>query len=156
MKITRTNRIDYNPTNNDLEIASFVYRALTAVRDDGRFGDRKVFISAPWIMMLRLDIETGCNLTNGATIEDFKAWLLRSRRIARDGSEKGAPLVVLVRADLVAAMDHAVVMASETVTDGATFHFVLDPVFAHDAYAPRISVPNPFVPTERGGVGMSR
>lgn len=108
------------------------------------------------MMMLHLDVETGCNLTNGATIEDFKAWLLRSRRLTRDGSEKCAPLVVLVRADLVAAMDHAVVMASETVTDGATFHFVLDPAVAYDAYAPRTSVPKPFVPTARGRIGMSR
>jgi hypothetical protein len=52
----------------------------------GTSATAKVFISALWMMMLRLDVETGCNLTNGATIEDFKAWLLRSRRLTRDGS----------------------------------------------------------------------
>jgi hypothetical protein len=38
--------------------------------------------------------------------------------------------VVLARADFVAAMDHSVIAASETVTDGVTFHFVLDPAVA--------------------------
>jgi hypothetical protein len=88
-------------------------------------------------MMHRLDAEVRSDLTSVATIEHFKAWLLRSRRVTRDGTAEGAPLVVLARADLVAAMDPAAVAASETVTDGATFHFVVDPAVARDVYAPR-------------------
>jgi hypothetical protein len=146
-------RIDLTPTYNDLEITSLVHRALATVLDAGRFGDRKVFIASLWTMMLRIEVETGGTLTNGATLEDFKAWLLRSRRVTRDGTEEGAPLVVLARADFVAAMDHSVVAASETVTDGATFHFALDPAVACREYAPRPQVPKAFVPTRSGRVG---
>jgi hypothetical protein len=129
--------INLTPTRNDLQIASLVHCALTAVRGAGRFGDRKVFISSLWAMVLRLDAETGNDLTDGATIEHFKAWLLRTRRATRDGTADGAPLVVLSRADFIAAMDHTVVAASETIADGAHFHFVLDPQVARDVYAPR-------------------
>ena len=151
-KITR---IELTPSHTDLEITNLMYRALAAVRNPGRFGDRKVFISALWEKVLRLDAEAGGHLTHDCTLEDFKAWLLRSRRLTRDGTEKGAPLVVLVRADFVAAMDHSVVMASETNMDGSQFHFVLDPATAHEEYAPRTQAPKPFVPTARGRVGMS-
>ena len=78
--------------------------------------------------------------SEGATIEHFKAWLLRSRLLTRDGTEDGERLIVLCRADLVAAMDPALVAASETTTDGATFHFLLDPQVAsadYAAHAPR-------------------
>jgi hypothetical protein len=85
-----------------------------------------------------------------------QAWLLRSLRVTHDGTEKGAPLVVLARADFVAAMDHTVVAASETIMDGATFHFVLDPAVACSEYAPRTRAPKAFVPTTRGRVGASR
>lgn len=37
----------------------------------------------------------------------------------------------------LAAMDHTVVAASETIADGAHFHFVLDPQVARDVYAAR-------------------
>jgi hypothetical protein len=151
-KVTHT---DKNPLHNDLEIASLAHRALAAVQDAGRFGDRKVFISALWAMMLRLDAETGDKLTNAAALEDFKKWLLRSRRLTRNGLDQGAPLVVLARADLVAAMDYQIVAASETLADGAEFHFVLDPAVAHEAYAPQPPTPKAFVPTTRGRVGTS-
>ena len=128
---------DRTPTFNDLEVASLVHSALAAVRDDGRFGDRKVFIASLWATMLRMEAETGRTLTEGAALEHFKAWLLRSRLLTRDGTEDGAPLVVLCRADLVAAMDPRMVAASETVTDGVMFHFVIDPAVGVDAYAPR-------------------
>jgi len=133
-----------------------VHRALAAVQDAGRFGDRKVFIASLWAMMLHIEAQTGSTLTDGASLEHFKAWLLRSLRITRDGTERGAPLVVLARADFVAAMDPTMVAASETVTDGATFHFVLDPAVACSEYAPRTQARKPFIPTTRGRVGASR
>lgn len=120
MTTSNATSIDRTTAHNDLEIASLVRHALATVRDAGRFGDRKVFIASLWTMMLTIEGQTGGTLTAGATLEDFKAWLLRSRRITRDGTEEGAPLIVLARADFVAAMDYTVVAASETVTGGAT------------------------------------
>jgi hypothetical protein len=140
-------RVDRTPTHNDLEITSLVHRALSAVRDAGRFGDRKVFIASLWTTMLAIEAATGGTLTEGCTIAHFKAWLLRARLLTRDGTQEGARLVVLCRADLVAAMDPALVEASETVTDGAAFHFVVDPRVAVTEYAPR----NARVPTVGAG-----
>ncbi|HEX7841794.1 MAG TPA: hypothetical protein VF469_30195 [Kofleriaceae bacterium] len=151
-----TARVDRAPTYRDLEVAELVHRALGAVQHAGRFGDRKVFISALWAMMLHLDAATGGHLTEGCTLEHFKAWLVGALRVTRDGREDSGPLVVLARADLVAAMDPSLVAASETVTDGATYHFVLDPAVARDVYAPRAPVNTAFVPTIRGRVGASR
>ena len=148
--------IDRTPTPNDLEIADLVHRALAAMRGTGRFGDRKVFIASLWAMVLHVEAQTRGTLPCGATLEQFKAWLLRGLRLTRDGTERGAPLVVLARADLVAAMDPTMVAASETVTDGATFHFVLDPAVACSEYAPRTQARKPFIPTTRGRVGASR
>ena len=147
--------IDRAPTPNDLEIANLVHRALAVVQGAGRFGDRKVFIASLWAMMLHIEAQTR-TLPCGATLEQFKAWLLRGLRLTRDGTERGAPLVVLARADLVAAMDPTMVAASETVTDGATFHFVLDPAVACSEYAPQTQARKPFIPTTRGRVGASR
>jgi len=130
-------RVDRTPTHNDLEITSLVHRALSAVRDAGRFGDRKVFIASLWTTMLAIEAAMSGTLTEGCTIAHFQAWLLRARLLTRDGTQEGARLVVLCRADLVAAMDPALVAASETVTDGAAFHFVLDPRIAVTEYAPR-------------------
>jgi hypothetical protein len=128
--------IDRTPNYNDLDIANLVHRALAAVQEAGRCGDRKVFIASLWAMMLHIEAQTGGTVTRGASIEHFKAWLLRGLRLTRDGTEKGAPLVVLARADFVAAMDPTMVAASETLTDGASFHFVLDPAGACSEYAP--------------------
>lgn len=135
-------------------------RALAAVRDGGRFGDRKVFIASLWTTMLRVETETGGTLTEGATLQQFKTWLLRSRLLTHDGTQEGERLVVLCRADLVAAMDPALVDASETVTDGATFHFAIDPAVGGDEYAPRPRAPKAFVSNATigrvGKVGASR
>lgn len=46
MNIPKTNGIDCSPTNDDLEIASFGYRALTAVRDDGDLATAR-YLSQP-------------------------------------------------------------------------------------------------------------
>jgi hypothetical protein len=106
-----------------------------------------VFIVALWTTMLTIEAATSGSLTEGCTIAHFKAWLLRARLLTRDGTHDGARLVVLCRADLVAAMDPALVAASETITDGAAFHFVLDPRVAVVEYAPR----NARVPTAGAG-----
>jgi hypothetical protein len=134
-------RIARAPSHNDLEIANLVYRALAAVQDAGRFGDRKVFIASLWTMMLRIEAQTGGTLTEGAVLEHFKAWLLCSRLLTQDGTDDGARLIVLCRADLVAAMDPAQVAASDTVADGAVFHFAVDPAVGCEEYAPRIRAP---------------
>jgi hypothetical protein len=159
MNITMTHatRIELTPTPNDLEITNLVHRALASVRDAGRFGDRKVFIASLWTTMLRIEAETSI-LTDSATLAHFKAWLLRSRLLTCDGTEDGARLVVLCRADLVAAMDPEMVAASETVTDGATFHFCVDPAIGRDEYAPRTRSPKALISrTGRvGKVGASR
>jgi hypothetical protein len=130
-------RIDRTPTHNDLEITRLVHRALTDVQDAGRFGDRKVFIASLWAKMLDIETQTGGTLTDGAMLEHFKAWLVASRLLTSDGTEDGTRLVVLCRADLVAAMDPALVAASETATDGAVFHFIVDPEMAREDYVPR-------------------
>ena len=115
-----------------------MHRALATVQDAGRFGDRKVFIASLWTQMRGIEAQTGGTLTDGATIEHFQAWLLRARLLTRDGTEDGARLIVLCGADLVAAMDPARVAASETITEGAAFHFALDPAVARQEYAPGI------------------
>ena len=68
-----TARVERTPTHRDLEVAELAHRALGAVQHAGRFGDRKVFISALSAMMLHLDAEVGGHLTEGCTIEHFKA-----------------------------------------------------------------------------------
>jgi len=144
-----TARVDRTPTHNDLEITGLVHRALAAVQEAGRFGDRKVFIASLWTTMLRIESETSGALTQGATLAHFKVWLL-----TRDGTEEGARLIVLSRADLVAAMDPAAVAASETVADGATFHFCVDPAIGRDEYAPRARSPKALI-SRTGRVGKA-
>ena len=76
----------------------------------GRFGERKVFIAAAWHALCRRPGYASLAL------DDFKSQLVRAHR-------SGA--LVLARADLVAAMDPELVIASETDADGTTFHFVV-------------------------------
>jgi hypothetical protein len=76
----------------------------------GAFGDRKVFIASVWEEIRRRPAYAGLS------IDAFKQQLLRAHR---DGE------LVLARADLVAAMDPALVAASETSADGASFHFIV-------------------------------
>lgn len=77
---------------------------------DGVFGDRKVFISSVWQALREQPPWMALAL------DDFKAQLVAAHRNRE---------LVLARADLVAAMDPALVAASETQTDGATFHFIV-------------------------------
>jgi CheY-like chemotaxis protein len=87
-----------------------------AVNADGRvrerFGDRKVFISAIW---RRLSADPRFR---GMALAQFKRHLIDAHRQS---------MLVMARADLVAAMDHDEVMGSETDAGGATFHVVIDP-----------------------------
>lgn len=151
-----TARVERTPTYCDREAACLMRRALAAVDGTGRFGDRKVFVSALWATMCRLDVAGGEPVTEGCTIDHFKGWLFRSRILTTDGSDNGAPLVVLARADLVAAMDPTLVATSEIRADGATFHFVLDPAIAVDLYAPRLPARAPVLPRVPARVGVDR
>lgn len=86
----------------DLELANLVYRSLGAVEVAGRFGPRKVFISALWGAMLRMDAAAIVRLAGGE-LAQVKRWLVGAQRLIRSESER-TPLVVLARADFVAAM----------------------------------------------------
>lgn len=159
MTTTTAAGVDRTPTYNDLETVRLAHRAMADIQGAGRFGDRKVFIGSLWTRMVAIEAHTGGTLTEGATIEHFKAWLLRCRLLTRDGTESGARLIVLCRADLVAAMDPALVAASETTTDGAVFHFALDPQVASADYAPRAPrgvTESSVAPGKVGRVGASR
>ncbi|HWO23954.1 MAG TPA: hypothetical protein VNO30_34665 [Kofleriaceae bacterium] len=76
----------------------------------GRFGGRKVFISAVWETLRATPVWASLEL------DELKAQLVTAHRRGE---------IVLARADLVAAMDPALVAASETQADGATFHFIV-------------------------------
>ena len=92
---------------------SFAEAALDAAATtarDGWFGDRKVFVSALWDELCKRPAWAALAL------DDFKARLLVAHR---------AGALTLARADLVAAMDPALVAASEIAADGASFHFVV-------------------------------
>jgi hypothetical protein len=83
--------------------------AAQAARD-GVFGDRKVFISSVWSTLRERPT------WSALALDDFKQQLVAAHRDQQ---------LVLARADFVSAMDPALVAASETRTDGATFHFIV-------------------------------
>jgi hypothetical protein len=85
-------------------------RVVAAATGDAVFGDRKIFISRAW------DALRARPAWSALALADFKHQLLALHR---------EQAVVLARADLVAAMDPALVEASETRTDGASFHFIV-------------------------------
>jgi hypothetical protein len=90
-------------------LAADVQAAAAAARE-GVFGPRKVFISAIW------DALRASPAWAALGLDELKARLVEAHRRGE---------LVLARADLVAAMDPALVAASETRTDGATYHFVV-------------------------------
>ena len=96
------------------ELLSVVRRAAGSVGGSGRIGDRKVFISSLY------DAVSG---SIGMDLPSFKRWLLDQHRSRR---------LVLTRADFVSAMDSKKVARSETRTDGAMFHFVIDDSLGRD------------------------
>jgi len=102
-------RDDMAPAPPAADFAGEVLEVAHATRE-GVFGDRKVFISSVWNTLRHH--RTWSTLT----LDDFKARLVSAHR---------AGALSLGRADLVAAMDPALVAASETVTDGASFHFIV-------------------------------
>jgi len=94
------------------EPAGFAAEVLRAAgaSADGWFGDRKVFVSAVW-SELRRDPRWA-----ELALAEFKARLVAAHRAGE---------LTLARADLVAAMDPALVAASEIAADGASFHFLV-------------------------------
>lgn len=88
-----------------------VLREIGNVAGRGRVGDRKVFISS-------LYDQIGGEEWLDMTLEQFQRFLFRMHQEKK---------LVLARADLVAAMPHDLVMRSEFNTNGAQFHFVVDP-----------------------------
>jgi hypothetical protein len=89
--------------------AGDVMRAAGAT-SDGWFGDRKVFVSAVWDQLRREP------RWSQLALAEFKDRLVAAHRAGE---------LTLARADLVAAMDPALVAASEIAADGASFHFLV-------------------------------
>jgi hypothetical protein len=142
--MTRTDCIGVlDATDHDLRIATLVHAAAATVKARvvnggaaGRFGDRKVFVADLWDAMIGLDATEGGFRTQGCDIGDLKTWLLRAMRLT---DAAGAPLVLLSRADLVAAMDSSSVARSEIDGGSFRFHFVIDRLAAPEDYLPRRS-----------------
>lgn len=90
---------------------SLIDDAIAAARDarDGVFGE-KVFVSSVWEALRRTP--TWARLA----LDAFKAELVAAHRANR---------LELARADLVSAMDPALVAASEIQTDVSSFHFIV-------------------------------
>lgn len=91
---------------------SLIEAVRSAARDarDGVFGDRKVFISSVWHAL------RATSPWSQLELDEFKARLVSAHRQRE---------LELARADFVGAMDPALVAASETATDGTTFHFIV-------------------------------
>jgi len=89
--------------------ASDALRAAGSVQV-GRFGDRKVFVSAVWDELRKAPP------WSELTLPDLKTRLVAAHRAGE---------LELARADLVAAMDPELVAASEIIVDGASFHFLV-------------------------------
>ncbi|HET9627227.1 MAG TPA: hypothetical protein VFP84_37965 [Kofleriaceae bacterium] len=98
------------PTAAAPSLIADVRRIVADATGDAVFGDRKVFISRVW------DALHATAAWANLALADFKHQLLALHR---------QQALVLARADLVSAMDPALVDASETRTDGATFHFIV-------------------------------
>ena len=94
-----------------VDLAAAVLATAAKVPASGRFGDRKVFISAVWDALPEA-------VRDGLNLDSFKGQLFVAHRLG---------LLVLARADLIAAMPAASVTASQIGYDSVQFHFVLDP-----------------------------
>ena len=108
------------------EFAGAVRRAAAAIGHDAnqRYGLRKVFLAAVHAAL------------GGEGAIQRKAFQRRMVRAHQAG------LLVLARADLVAAMPPAAVADSEVSEGGAEFHFVLDDA-ARDPWADDAASPEP-------------
>ena len=109
---------DMNWTEALVDLVAAVLATAARVPASGRFGDRKVFVSAVWDALPEA-------VRDGLSIDSFKRQLFVTHRLG---------LLVLARADLVAAMPAASVAASQIGYDGVQFHFVLDPT-VRDSWA---------------------
>jgi hypothetical protein len=107
-----------NATEALVDFAGAVLATAARVPESGRFGDRKVFVSAVWDALPEA-------ARDGLSLDSFKRQLFVAHRLG---------LLVLARADLVAAMPAASVTASQIGYDGVQFHFVLDPT-VRDSWA---------------------
>ena len=108
------------------DLAAAARRAVAAIGHDAneRYGTRKVFLAA---------VHAALGGEGAIHLEVFKRRMVAAHR---------AGLLVLARADLVAAMPRAAVAAS-AVSDGcAEFHFVLDDA-ARDPWANDAGSPEP-------------
>jgi hypothetical protein len=98
-----------SPETAPLSLIDAARDAAQAARD-GVFGDRKVFISSVWRTLRARPA------WEALALDEFKQQLVAAHRNQQ---------LVLARADFVSAMDPELVEASETRTDGATFHFIV-------------------------------
>jgi hypothetical protein len=96
-------------TGTAKQFADHVHAIARDVRE-GVFGERKVFISAVWGELHRDPAWTSLSL------DEFKHRLVSAHHAGE---------LLLARADLVAAMSPELVAASEIVTGGASFHFIV-------------------------------
>lgn len=108
-KVTAAPRQSPRPSPPARSSLAIIRDAVKQVKGPGRFGDRKVFVSALWRRVGR---------KLGLSLDEFKRWLASQHRAGK---------LQLARADLVAAMDPEVVASSQMHDRGAEFHFVVDP-----------------------------
>ena len=114
------------PTCSLAEFAAAARRAVATTGHDAnqRYGWRKVFLAA---------VHGALGGEGAIHLEAFKRRMVSAHR---------AGLLVLARADLVAAMPQAAVADSEVSEGGAEFHFVLDDA-ARDPWADDAASPEP-------------
>lgn len=118
-----TVRVSYQPLDDE-DFIRTVNQVAGKIGPEGRFGDRKVFISEVW------DIVSEDPRFSRMGVDAFKQRLFENRK-----------RIQLARADLVSAMDPDLVDASELKVAGATYHFVVDPRFADPAKPPAAPAP---------------
>jgi hypothetical protein len=108
------------------EFAAAARRAVAAIGHDAnqRYGLRKVFLAA---------VHAALGGEGAIHLKAFQRRMVSAHR---------AGLLVLARADLVAAMPPAAVADSEVSDGGAEFHFVLDDA-ARDPWADDAASPEP-------------
>lgn len=108
------------------DLAAAARRAVVAIGHDAneRYGTRKVFLAA---------VHAALGGEGAIKLEAFKRRMVNAHR---------AGLLVLARADLVAAMPQAALAASAVSEGGAEFHFVLDDA-VHDPWVDNAASPEP-------------
>ena len=107
----------FTPTTTDLTWVSLIDTAVARIHH-GRFGDRKVFISALYASL----VADGHLVEAKYTLAQFKSYLVH---LSLCGPQH-CPLLLLARADFVAGMDSGMVSASETERGIARYHLVID------------------------------